>query len=144
MRSFSFLLLFFCFNTFAETSYFFVDDVVVKVTDKNSLEAKRRALDFASRKAFNKLVDQKFSDMAFFKNKISLEKVKDCVYDYSIKKEKFSSTNYIAKFSFRFLEDEVLSLLKKDSLRKKENVLNKNIIVIYSKKSVSDSFRRDC
>ena len=104
------LFLFFSFSVFAD--YLEVSGVTVKMTAKNSLTAKQRAVTTSYHKAFGKLLTSYFPNAKSVQNKIPEKEIQDCVYDYSIDHEKFSGRVYIAQFSFRFDEDKVARILK--------------------------------
>lgn len=112
MIRFFVFLIFISFNVFADDSYLEVSGVTVKMTAKDSLTAKQRAVSTSYHKAFGKLIASYFPDAKSVQNKVSEKAIQDCVYDYSIDQEKFSGKVYIAQFSFRFDRDKVLRVLR--------------------------------
>ena len=78
------LLVFVSFSVFADDSYLEVSGVTVKMTAKNSLTAKQRAVSTSYHKAFGKMLASYFPDAKMIQSKVSEETIQNCVYDYSI------------------------------------------------------------
>ena len=142
-------------------SFLTINDVEVKKEGADSLIAKEGGLSEALNIAFTKILKDNFgivyelpevekveadTDTAttatYEENKtpvISAEEKNACVYDYSVVREKFSDSFYIANISYRFDRDKVIELLKKHSLievgaaanatRKTENVVVAKIAI---------------
>jgi hypothetical protein len=111
MKHFLFLLLAAGFSVDASSRYFEVDDIEIKQIGKNSLIAKQRALSEAMLSAFKKALAEELRDKSVAVS-IPPNKIRDCVYDYSIDQEKVSDSVYIGKFSYRFSKKKVASLLR--------------------------------
>jgi hypothetical protein len=83
-------------------------NVKVKQEGRNSLEAKQTALRLANRLAFSKVLNMELKAIG----SISDGEIQNCIYDYSIEREKFSASVYIGEFFHRFSKSRVSSLLK--------------------------------
>lgn len=127
------LLVFVSFSVFADDSYLEVSGVTVKMTAKDSLTAKQKAVSTSYYKAFGKMLASYFPDAKMIQSKVSEEKIQNCVYDYSIDQEKFSGRVYIAKFSFRFDRDKVVNVLREYNIESAEYQKSKDVnICVYT------------
>lgn len=116
-----FVLLYFCIFLVSnldglpkssDTSFFFVENLDIRRQNTDPLRAKREALKDSLREAFLRVLFKnfdKFNDINFTDDEIS-----SCLYDYSIKAEKYSDSFYIASISYRFNKEIIAELLQKD------------------------------
>ncbi len=133
MKRFLVLPLFFSLGVSADASYLEVNGVTTRITDRNSLVAKQRALSNSTNRAFHRLLDSYFPEAVSLKGKIREDKIQDCVYDYSVDQEKFSGKTYIAKFSFRFSKEAVQKILRSHNISSfEEKKSEKSNVVVYT------------
>lgn len=93
--------------------YFIGDNVEVRVQAKNSFIAQQQAQSQALVKAFSKMLSSEFSGYFIDSRRFTTSEILSCVYDYSIDREKYSGKVFIGRFSFRFSQNKVESLLQK-------------------------------
>lgn len=148
MKRFLVLLLFclFNFDVSAGVSCLEVNGVTVKVTDRNSLAAKQKALSNSINRAWNRMLDSYFPEAVSLKNQLTEEKIQDCIYDYSVDQEKFSGKTYIAKFSFRFSKESVQKILRNHNIvGYEEKKSDANTVAIYTQDYVNNYEKfKDC
>ncbi|MDR0677113.1 MAG: hypothetical protein LBF57_00300 [Holosporaceae bacterium] len=124
------LLLVFLINLSAVTAsdYLVVENTEVKQADSNASKAKQKAMSLALRNAFNKVLPSEISA-------ISERQIQDCIYDYSIDREKFSDSVYIGRFSYKFKKKKVAALLKSYGIKMDfEETLSNNVrLAVYLK-----------
>jgi hypothetical protein len=101
------------FCVFADSLYLESKNVKVKQEGRNSLEAKQAALRRANRLAFSKVLNLELKAIESFSD----GEIQNCIYDYSIEREKFSASVYIGEFFYRFSKSRVSSLLKSRGIR---------------------------
>ncbi|MDR2646245.1 MAG: hypothetical protein LBC04_03685 [Holosporaceae bacterium] len=108
MKPLFFLLFTVNLCVFADSRYLESRNVKVKQEGRNSLEAKQAALRRANRLAFSKALNMELKTI----ESVSDGEIQDCIYDYSIEREKFSASVYIGEFFYRFYKSRISSLLK--------------------------------
>lgn len=113
MRYSLLIWLFVGFSCFAESSNLKVCDVGIKQAGQNSLIAKQKALHNSARKAFDRVINRDFREFSSYAEYVSTQQIQNCIYDYSIKHEKFSNSFYIADFSYRFSADKIAEALNR-------------------------------
>lgn len=121
MRYSLFILLFIVFSCFAENSRLKVCDVETKQAGENSLVAKQKALRNSVRMAFYRVISRDFKQFSLYARNVSTKQIQNCVYDYSIKNEKFSNSFYIGEFSYRFSADKIIEVLNQFGANIKNN-----------------------
>lgn len=121
MRYSLFILLFIVFSCFAESSSLKVCDVEIKQAGENSLIAKQKALHNSVRTAFYRVISLDFKQFLSYARNVSTRQIQNCVYDYSIKNEKFSNSFYIGEFSYRFSADKIIEVLNQFGANIKNN-----------------------
>jgi len=127
----SFLL--FSFSVFAEDSYLEVRGVASKASAGDSLTAKSIVFSNALNRAFGRMLRNYFPEAKPLEGEIPEKDIQDCLYDYSIDREKFSGTTYIAKFSFRFSRDAVTKFLRQhNAIEAEEKVSDAELVAIYT------------
>jgi hypothetical protein len=116
------------FRIFADSEYFEVDDIEVKQSGRNSLIAKEEALRLTRRLALEKMVKSisKSTNPPALAS-ISDREIQNCIYEYSIDREKFSGSFYIGKISYRFFKNKVSSLLKSRGIHTEIQVVENRI-----------------
>ncbi len=109
-----------------------IDNVITKITAKNSLQAKQVALESATKRAFARLLNAHYPEAGFLQNKVSYEQLQPLITDYSVEQEKFSGKIYIAEFSFRFSEQKVVKFLNEHGIAEKSKQTSEAKIAIYT------------
>lgn len=109
-----------------------IDNVITKITAKNSLQAKQVALESATKRAFARLLNARYPEAGFLQNKVSYEQLQPLITDYSVEQEKFSGKIYIAEFSFRFSEQKVVKFLNEHGIAEKSRQASEAKIAIYT------------
>ncbi len=130
------LFVIFSLNSFCSSKFININEITVKISDKNSLIAKQKALSNAQNLAFSKLIIVQYPEVNYVKDKISLNQIQECIYDYSIEEEKFTEKIYMAEFSFRFSKEKLKHLFKSYGINSDEDemsVIMNNSLVVYTK-----------
>lgn len=129
MRYSLLIWLFVVFSCLAESSNLKVCDVEIKQAGQNSLIAKQKALYKSARKAFNRVINRDFREFSSYAEYVSTQQIQNCIYDYSIKHEKFSNSFYIADFLYRFSANKIAEVLNRFGANIKTSSREKSVHV---------------
>ena len=126
-------LLFFSFSVFAEDSYLEVERVSSKASARDSLAAKSIAFTGALNLAFEKMLRNYFPEVEPLVGETPEKDIQDCLHDYSIKQEKFSTNTYVGVFSFRFSRNAVEKMLRhRNLIDQEERKSGAELVAIYT------------
>ncbi len=133
MKKLFVLLPLFSFSVFAEDSYLEVVGIASKASSANSLVAKSIVFSNALNRAFGRVLRNYFPEAKPLEDEVSEKDIQDCLYDYSIDREKFSGTTYIARFSFRFSKDAVTKMLRRrNAIESKKEKFGAEMVAVYT------------
>lgn len=129
-KIFTLIFLFFSITAFAQqdTNDFFVDNVIISRIDKDATTARRKAMQYGQREAFNTILKRLNIDTS---NGIIINdnEISQMLRSMQIKNEKITNNSYSANLTFEFSPEYLKFILNKYKISKYSPYFNSYLIV---------------
>lgn len=107
--------------------FYGVSGIEVRVHASNAVDGKEKAQSESIKLAFAQLISDHYNDFGVDVSQVLERDIWECVYDFSIEKEKYSSAIYIGRFVYRFDDNKVKNLIGK-VIGKQLDTKNSNLV----------------
>lgn len=129
-KIFTLIFLFFSITVFAQqdANDFFVDNVIISRIDKDATTARRKAMQYGQREAFNTILKRLNIDTS---NSIIINdnEISQMLRSMQIKNEKITNNSYSANLTFEFSPEYLKFILNKYKISKYSPYFNSYLIV---------------